>query len=266
MKRNLPQVDKIQGWFSSADQVIFSVFLQMQLIEGDILEIGVFKGKSAIFLEYFRRDHEILYVCDLFENQGVDSKNRTEVERSYEGLSFLEFKSNFLRFHKNLPEIKVCDSKALSNTLKQKDFRFIHIDGSHLYDFVRSDLDLSISRIRENDGIIAMDDFRSAHTAGVAAAMWESVARRDLVPVVITSTKAYLARDNHEISLDSVESKLLNEGLEIERVEIGDIEFLRVIDNFNGYGNYRFSLLRKFLPPVLVFGLRSLRDLLSKLK
>jgi hypothetical protein len=264
MNTKTPRVESIPGWFTKTDQLTFSVLLKMQLVEGDILEIGVFKGKSAVYLEYFRKENERLYVCDIFEHQINDAENENEIKKSYEGLSYLEFKKNFLLHHKNLPEIQVCDSKALSVILDKHQFRFIHIDGSHLFELVRSDLDFAISAIREIDGIIAVDDFRSAHTVGVSAAMWESVIKRSLVPIVITSTKAYLARVSNKIDMAFLERQLVNAGLEIEHVEIGNAEFLRVVDKFNGFESHRFAVLSYLLPPALYSFLRGFRNFLFK--
>jgi hypothetical protein len=266
MNAILPEIDKIPGWFTKADQITFSILLEMQSTRGDILEVGVFKGKSAIFLEYFRKFDEILHVCDIFETETNDFENKNEVRTSYFGLNRSDFEKNFLRYHKILPEIHECDSKALSITLNKNEFRFIHIDGSHLYDFVRSDLDFSISRIRATDGVIAIDDFRSAHTPGVAAAMWESINGRELVPIVITSTKAYLANPTNKIRLEFVESQLTKEGLEIEWVHQGETKFLRVVDRFNGFENYRYVFLRNLIPPVIISSLRIFRTFMGKLR
>ena len=266
MNANLPEIEKIPGWFTKADQITFSILLEMQSTRGDILEIGVFKGKSAIFLEHFRKCDEFLHACDLFENETNDFENKNEVRTSYFGLNRSDFEKNFLQYHSSLPEIHECDSKALSIILNKNKFRFIHIDGSHLYDFVRSDLDFSISRIRATDGVIAIDDFRSAHTPGVAAAMWESIKDRELVPIVITSTKAYLANPTNKINLEFVGSQLVKEGLEIEWVHLGDTKLLRVVDKFNGFENYRFIFLRNLIPPILIPSLRIFRVFLGKLR
>jgi hypothetical protein len=256
--------NSIPGWFTKSDQKVFSIFLNEHRQSGDLLEIGVYRGKSAVFIANFLRPDEVFHVCDIFEMDINESENRDEVSKSYEGLNLKNFKSTFLSFHKTLPEIHVCNSKDLSAKLIQNDFRFIHIDGSHLYDYVKNDLAFASLRIRESDGIIAMDDFRSAHTPGVAAAMWEIILGGSLVPVVITGTKAYLAHPNNILDYRSISKSLERSGLETEILKIRNHSFIRVIDNFNGYEGQRFPRLRMLLPPIILSYIHFLRKKIRK--
>lgn len=54
---NLPaptRLDEVKGWFWPADQILFDWFLSRQNADpsggGDLLELGAYLGKSAIFL------------------------------------------------------------------------------------------------------------------------------------------------------------------------------------------------------------------------
>lgn len=51
---------EVKGWFSASDQVLFDWFLTRQnsgaAQPGDLLELGVFMGKSAIFLGRYLRE------------------------------------------------------------------------------------------------------------------------------------------------------------------------------------------------------------------
>jgi hypothetical protein len=59
----------------------------------------------------------------------------------YEGCTRDVFEQNYRRFHPDLPIILNCLSTAAEGQLCQSPgFRFIHIDGSHLYDIVRRDI------------------------------------------------------------------------------------------------------------------------------
>lgn len=56
-------LQKIPGWFWPVDMFLFGGIDQLQKTEaltGDILEIGVYQGKSAVLLGHFLRPHEEL--------------------------------------------------------------------------------------------------------------------------------------------------------------------------------------------------------------
>jgi hypothetical protein len=69
-------------------------------------------------------------------------------------------------------------------------FRFIHIDGSHIFSVIRRDI-RTAKVLLNKDGIVAIDDYRSVHTPGVAAAVWEAVTSDHLVPICLTPQKMY---------------------------------------------------------------------------
>ena len=62
----------------------------------------------------------------------------------------------------------------------------IHVDGSHEYGIVRSDLLLAKSLLLPG-GFVIFDDIITLHTPGVTAAVWEGVLHDDLVPVFQTA-------------------------------------------------------------------------------
>jgi hypothetical protein len=175
---------KIPGWFWPIDMFLFAGIDQLQKAEsltGDILEIGTYQGKSAILLGYFLQVHEELIICDTFESEAIGKHNLTENQKYYTNLQRQTFEKNFAQFHsrpprKHLPE---------SNT-----FRFIHIDGSHLYDVVREDIRLSQQLLGDN-GVVVFDDYRSPHTPGVAAALWDAVLHESLHPFCLSPGKMY---------------------------------------------------------------------------
>ena len=103
------RLDDIPGWFLPVDARLLMGVDQLQRergITGDLLEIGTYKGKSAILLGYLRRDPERLIVCDVFEDQGdLGQETRYEAASWYTGLRREEFEGLFLRFHPRLPTI-----------------------------------------------------------------------------------------------------------------------------------------------------------------
>jgi len=59
-----------------------------------------------------------------------------------------------------------------------------------LYEVVPGDI-ANVRHLLSEDGIVAFDDFRAAHTPGVAAAVWAAVANDRLLPICVTDTKFY---------------------------------------------------------------------------
>ncbi len=248
----------IPGWFSALDQEVFSAILSEQNY-GNILEIGVYQGKSAIFIEQFRKSGEEFHVCDVFDGVETHSHNNAEIMKSYEDLSFSKFKINFERFFSHLPIVHICDSEDLGARIGSKIFRFIHIDGSHLYDIVKKDLKFATEHLHPEFGVISMDDYRAAHTTGVAAAMWESVNQGYLVPLLITPNKAYLAKPDHKINVEKLTTSIVGKGYEIEEVHAARVLFYRILGQEDDFTNQRYKTLRLLLPPIVVNFLQKVR-------
>jgi hypothetical protein len=241
----------IPGWFSLLDQDVFGAILSHQNY-GHLLEIGVYQGKSAIFVEQFRQVDEEFHVCDVFDSVETYSHNNTEIKKSYEDLSFLKFKINFERFFSHMPIVHICDSENLATRIGSKIFRFIHIDGSHLYDIVKKDLKFASEHLHPEYGVISMDDYRAAHTTGVAAAMWEYIIQGSLVPLLITPNKAYLAKPNHNVDIQKLINSIVAKGYEVEQVDAASVLFYRIVGQEDTFTNQRYKTLRLLLPPIFV--------------
>jgi hypothetical protein len=187
-------VKDIDGWFYREDAILFEAIHAIQAdhhIGGDLLEIGVYHGKTAVFMGFLRRPTERFVVCDLFEGPAASTENQAEKDQWYPGFNRQAFERRYRRIHEQLPDILACDSRRLQHCAGlSKSFRFIHIDGSHLYWLVRRDIRTS-SNLLKPGGVVAIDDYRSAHTPGVAAAMWEAVFEGRLKPICMTSQKMY---------------------------------------------------------------------------
>lgn len=248
----------IPGWFSVIDQEVFGVILSHQNY-GHLLEIGVYQGKSAILIEKFRRDSEEFHVCDVFDGVGTNAENNSEIEKSYEVLSFAKFKTNFEKFYTDFPTVHICDSKNLATHVENEIFRFIHIDGSHLYNIVKSDLQFASKHLHPDYGVIAMDDYRAAHTTGVAAAMWESIIEGVLVPLLITPNKAYLAKPNNKIVIKTLINAIEATGYDIEQIDAVNVHFYRVVGQGDTFIGQRYQTLRFLLPPICVKLLQKVR-------
>jgi hypothetical protein len=183
----------IPGWFPALDADVFTMVDAIQRAGatcGDLLEIGVYQGLSAVLLGYLVRPDEELVVCDVFDEPVDASANRAENAASYPGLTRARFEAHYLDFHRRLPSVLQCSSTELPRLLAGRAMRFVHVDGSHLYDLVRADLETARALLVRG-GVVAVDDYRHEHTPGVAAAVWAQVATGGLTPLLATRDKLY---------------------------------------------------------------------------
>jgi hypothetical protein len=188
------QLDDIPGWFFANDRLLFDWFLgdHQREVHGDLLELGVYLGKSATLLGRHLRQDEILTVCDLFDSDAADAANSAEMAGFYRStLTRVRFEQNYLAFHERLPEIIQAPTSVLADgRIRAGSCRFVHVDASHLYEHVAGDIQVARKALAP-DGVIVLDDYRSEHTPGVAAAVWDAVLHHDLHPICLSSQKFY---------------------------------------------------------------------------
>ncbi|MBB6418780.1 class I SAM-dependent methyltransferase [Streptomyces sp. AK010] len=183
----------VPGWFPPLDQMLFTWFLEQQKnvgIKGDLLELGVYMGRSAILLGHHLQDGELFTVCDLFEGDAPDEANKAESSKSYASLTQRTFERNYLSFHDTLPTVITGPSSLVDEKVAPDTCRFIHIDASHLYEHVYGDIGAAHD-ILLPEGVVVLDDFRSEHTPGVSVAAWEAVLNRGLRPICLSTQKMY---------------------------------------------------------------------------
>lgn len=176
---------KIDGWFFPFDQVAFFELFSMQNqkgIQGDVAEVGVYKGKSLVFLSLLKSEGEQLYGFDLFEQD------------------FLKITEDNLRDYGSTKGVLL--RKGLTSDLAPADLdsiisspvRFLHIDAGHEYHEVLEQLQLFSPYVAEN-GIIAMDDYQDREFPGIEAAVLD-FAERDrplrFVPFLAGGNKMFL--------------------------------------------------------------------------
>ncbi|MFH9010488.1 class I SAM-dependent methyltransferase [Streptomyces sp. NPDC017943] len=183
----------VPGWFPALDQMLFTWFLERQRARGDrgdLLELGVYLGKSAILLGRHLGEDETFTVCDLFEGEAPDGANQVETAQSYATLTRQAFERNYLSFHDSLPAVIAAPSSVVTERVAPGSCRFVHIDASHLYEHVHGDIGAA-RELLQPGGVVVLDDFRSEHTPGVSAAAWEAVLNRGLNPVCLSTQKMY---------------------------------------------------------------------------
>jgi len=187
----------VPGAFWDLDFLLFDRILGLQHernVVGDMLEIGALYGKSAIVLGCHARPEEKVIVCDIFDDPDGDAENVAENSASYSGLNRSKFEENYLRWVDRRPHVIAELSEHLVGRIEPKSLRFAHVDGSHLYRIVRSDI-VNTRSFMNDRGVVAVDDFRAIHTPGVAAALWDAVSNDGLIPICISEQKFYGAWD-----------------------------------------------------------------------
>jgi len=185
-------IEEVAGWFSPLDQLLFTWFLRGQCEEppGDLVELGVYLGKSAILVGGHLRPGDRFVVCDLFEAPADEDENRRECEGTYPGLKRSAFEDNYLMFHERLPVIVQGQTSTILDHVGSGACRFAHVDASHLYEYVARDVD-SVRAMLRPTGVAVFDDFRAEHAPGTAAAVWEAVFGKGLRPICFTRNKLY---------------------------------------------------------------------------
>ncbi|GAA4228034.1 hypothetical protein GCM10022254_17210 [Actinomadura meridiana] len=186
-------LDDVKGWFPKIDQLLFTWFLERQERlgqRGDLVELGSYLGKSAILIGRHRRADETFTVCDLFDSDAPDDSNQMEMDGSYSSLTRTAFERNYRAFHGGLPEIVQRPTAEILDHVEPDACRFVHVDASHLYEHVTGDIEAARVMLPA-EGVVVCDDYRSEHTPGVAAAVWESVAVKGLRPICVTTQKLY---------------------------------------------------------------------------
>jgi len=142
------KIDAIPGWFTFHSYCVWRALLDHQVgIDGDMFEIGVWRGRSASVLASYRKADEKIYLCDLrLDLPAVESAIRS-VDLEPTNLVPLSGPSS------DLPS--KLDFQAMHDSV-----RWCHIDGEHTGTVVYRELEIA-NRIVNTDGIVVIDDFFS---------------------------------------------------------------------------------------------------------
>jgi hypothetical protein len=192
----LSELGSVPGWLDPLDAEFLCTLSNMQgALLGetklDILEIGVYQGRSAVLLGFLLRPGERLVACDTFLGaNGISGENAKWNRRFYPSLNRTDFERNYLRYHRQLPVIVAAPSAQLPGMLAPASCRLIHVDGGHDYETVTGDA-LTARRLLAPGGVAVFDDYCKPHLPGTALAVWDQVLRNGLVPVALTDAKLY---------------------------------------------------------------------------
>lgn len=175
----------VRGWFFVYDHALFQMILKdlQRDVEGDLAEIGVAFGRSAIALSNYRQPTDKLYLFDLCVDVPQEEAQRNIDQFGTSG---------------NI-EWRVGDSTLLTPDTLQFDrpLRFLHVDGSHEHGAVVKDLTTFSGKMADG-GIIAMDDYNDQEYPGVTSGTLQFLFENpDWVLFAIGQNKAYLCQRDH---------------------------------------------------------------------
>jgi hypothetical protein len=156
---------RIRGWFVYDAALMFMAYNQLiaaEGISGDVLEIGVYYGLSAIAIATLRGANRRMYAIDLFEELGPN-------EAYGEGKDYrAKFEEHMREFFGPLDFLT--SITAASGRLKSYEFSptysFCHVDGGHSPEETFADLKFA-SDILMPGGLLALDDYFNPQHAGV---------------------------------------------------------------------------------------------------
>jgi hypothetical protein len=188
----------VEGWLSPLDFAVMTSVLMAQgtiPVEGDLAEIGVWRGKSAILLSHFVEEGQTLHAIDVFDLY-YPGEVPSGPTKPYADPA--TFRANLSAFGcpAAVSEI-VSDTRhddMLVAKLATRGVRFFHIDGGHSYEHVEADCSTALAAVT-GDTVLSLDDFMQIDNPAVTEAIIDTFrdAPGGLVPFAVTRKKLYLA-------------------------------------------------------------------------
>lgn len=157
--------DLMEGMFSPDAALMFMAYNQLVAaagISGNVLEIGVHHGLSAIAIASMRGQGGSMVAIDLFdEQQSLNSSKSGSGSKA-------RFLQNMQRFYNDVSFVRIIT--RLSSDVTAADlgagYSFCHVDGGHSADETYGDLRLC-HEITRPGGLIALDDYFNPSFPGV---------------------------------------------------------------------------------------------------
>jgi hypothetical protein len=192
--RYLYYSDRIDGWMHQTTALAMMELLWLQEeagIAGNIAEIGVHHGCSALALIAAARPDETMIAIDLFDRQdlNVDGSGRGSLAAFRGHLQYLFPSAQVRTVAKSSVEIRGAETEH-----GLADLRFFSLDGGHTRALTLNDLEIAEASLAPN-GIAVLDDVFSDNWPGVVSGLFAFLGRRpDLVPFAVFPNKVFLCR------------------------------------------------------------------------
>jgi hypothetical protein len=179
----------IEGWLSPGAVYLFCLIDSLQRAEGlkgNLFEIGVHHGKSALVLGAMTGPGERLGVCDIF---GSQSHNVSASGKGDRQIFFENFRDAFPD-HGFLTIYEKPSSSLLVDEVTP--CRFMHVDGGHSSEEALADLELCFKCLTPG-GVIAVDDAFHPTWPGVTDAIFRFLTRYpEMTPLALGFNKLLL--------------------------------------------------------------------------
>ena len=136
--------------------------LETQTIEGDIIELGTYKGGMSIMIARLLKNigsKKRIYTCDTFEGHPYDDKFGKERKGRFSDVNFSYVEEKFCKFRvaDKIRIVKGMFEDVLHRKLGDKRFSFAFVD-CDLYQSTKYSLNFLIPRMADG-GIIALHDY-----------------------------------------------------------------------------------------------------------
>jgi len=184
-------LESIPGWMGvGAAQLFLALDYQQRKmgLEGDLFEIGVHQGRSAILLGLMAEGTKSrVTVCDLFSNQEENTSNSGRGNREAFEINWRNWIEEGIEM-----ELYECLSSRLWNKNIGRNYRLFHIDGGHTSEETINDLDFAESKL-VSGGLILLDDSHNYRFPGVSEGLIRFLCKgSSYVPLVIGKNKTVL--------------------------------------------------------------------------
>ena len=193
LARYLDSFARVPGWFSPDAYLLITAYNQLLAdygLAGDVLEIGVHHGLSAIGMAALRGEEGRFIAVDPFPAPDMRPRFLENLSSFYEDLSFLT------------------TIEAPSASVRPRDlgsrFTLCHVDGWHGERETYADLELSAAILRPG-GLVALDDYFNPVFPGVgeAAVRFNIEHPGTFRPVAIGFNKALFQREPAPFDLNA---------------------------------------------------------------
>jgi predicted O-methyltransferase YrrM len=149
LARYRAEYECLSGWLRPEAAATWSclfAFQEERGIRGDLMEIGIFKGKSAALIALHAGPQEkVMLVDPMLRREATDAIQ--DIGISGEVVLIRDLSENLAGHQQVMSRIG--------------HFRWIHVDGEHSLRAVANDLRIS-ARLLAEDGVICLDDFMSS--------------------------------------------------------------------------------------------------------
>lgn len=200
-KKLAEDIEGMMSPFSMAVVDSLLAFQQLRGITGDILEMGVYHGKSAAILGRRMAAKETLHLYDIADYFDRKNLERVGVDIKYNIANTQRlFRWNFRK--------------------QKKSIRFCHIDASHMFDPTVHEMAIA-DYVLANDGIVCLDDYTNLNYSQILAATFKYLFTKstNLTMFLVTAEKAYLCRKSAfpmygQFVLDQIRAEVSRRGVD----------------------------------------------------